>query len=139
MNAVRRIVFCSSVVIGAAFAPAAIASADVAVPFQIDPASFGNPNGSFDVPPIRCATVVGDRPGTVTVTGAKEDRWGCPPVSEVRWLNLSTGASGVTWLSPGLDGFVPEASIESGTGQVALVVLVSGGVVTPGFTTLAVP
>ena len=69
---VRRSVACAAIVAGAVLAPAAVASAAATVPFQIDPAPFGNPNGSLDVPSIRCWAVVGEQPGTVTITGPKD-------------------------------------------------------------------
>ncbi len=76
-NLVRRLSACVSIVAVSVLAPAAVASAAVTVPFQINPAPFGNPNGSFDAPPVHCVAVVGEQPGTVTITGAKDERWGC--------------------------------------------------------------
>ncbi|QBJ98616.1 hypothetical protein ERC79_08510 [Rhodococcus sp. ABRD24] len=139
MNLVRRLAICGSIVIGSALAPAALASAAVTVPFQIDPAPFGNPNGSFDAPSVRCVAVVGEQPGTVTVTGGKEDRWGCLLSSEVRWLNMSTGASGSARLSDGLNGIPARAILQTGAGQLAVAVVPAAGIVTPGFAFFYVP
>ena len=71
-NLVRRLSACVSIVAVSVLAPAAVASAAVTVPFQINPAPFGNPNGSFDAPPVHCVAVVGEQPGTVTITGAND-------------------------------------------------------------------
>ncbi|MDV6277428.1 hypothetical protein R3Q06_28420 [Rhodococcus erythropolis] len=139
MNLVRRLSVCASVVIVSALTPIALASAAVTVPFQINPAPYGNPNGSFDAPAVRCVAVVGEQPGTVTITGGKEDRWGCLLSSEVRWLNLSTGASGSARLSDGLHGFPAEAVVQTGTGQVAVAVLSVAGTITPGVASFYVP
>ncbi|WP_092808180.1 hypothetical protein [Rhodococcus globerulus] len=139
MNLVRRLAICSAIVIGSALAPVAAASAAVTVPFQIDPAPYGNPNGSFDAPAVRCVAVVGDQAGTVTITGGKEGRWGCLLSSEVRWLNLSTGASGTARLSDGLNGFPAEAILQTGSGQLAVAVLSTAGSITPGAATFYVP
>ncbi|MDH6678985.1 hypothetical protein M2284_003198 [Rhodococcus sp. LBL1] len=139
MNLVRRLAVCTPVVVGSVLVSAAVASAAVTVPFQIDPAPFGNPNGSFDAPAVRCAAVVGEQPGTVTITGGKEGRWGCPLSSEVRWLNLSTGASGSARLSDGLGGIPAEATLRTGTGQVAVAVTPAAGTITPGFAVFYVP
>lgn len=140
MNLVRRLAVCAAVVAGSALAPAAVASAEVTVPFQINPAPFGNPNGSFDAPSVRCVAVVGEEPGSVTITGGKEDRWGCLLSSDVHWLNLSTGASGSAVMSDGLNGIPPQVALRTGTGQVAVTVIsASGGIITPGVTTLFVP
>ncbi|MFD7841434.1 hypothetical protein ACFV4K_00640 [Nocardia sp. NPDC059764] len=131
------------VVSGAAFAmcglPAvATAAADtVTIPFQIDAAPFGNPNGSFDAFPARCAAVLGGTPGTVVITGAKPGGWGCTISTPVRWINLSTGATGVVVLSDGLNGIPSAATINSGPGRVA-VMLAPGGTYTPGFATFDV-
>ncbi|NKV32974.1 hypothetical protein GS921_25125 [Rhodococcus hoagii] len=119
---------------GSVLAPAAVASAAVTVPFQIDP------YGSFDFPSIRCVAVVGEQPGTVTITGPEErkqeGRSGCLQLSEVRWLNLSSGASGSTRMP---DGY-PEVVLPTGTGQVVVVVVHTGSsFVTPGIATLRVP
>ncbi|MDH6171021.1 hypothetical protein M2284_005337 [Rhodococcus sp. LBL1] len=134
---VRRSVACAAIVAGAVLAPAAIASATVAVPFQIDP------YGSFDFPSVRCVAVVGEQPGTVTITGPeerkREGRSGCLQLSEVHWLNLSNGASGSTRMSDGSDAY-PEAILPTGTGQVVLVVVHTGSsFVTPGIATVYVP
>ena len=140
MNLVRRLAVCVAVVAGSALAPAAIASAEVTIPFQINPAPFGNPNGSFDAPSVRCVAVVGEEPGTVTITGGKEDRWGCLLSSDVRWLNVSTGASGSAVMSDGLNGIPPHAVLHTGPGQLAVTVIsASGGIITPGVAGLYVP
>ena len=140
MNLVRRVAVCTSVVVGAALASVTVASAAETVPFQINPAPFGNPNGSFDVPPIRCTAVVGEQPGAVTITGGKEDRWGCLLSSEVLWLNLSPGASGSARLSDGLNGIPAAAILPTGAGQVAVTVIPAvGGTTTPGVATFYVP
>ncbi|WP_336871401.1 hypothetical protein [Rhodococcus qingshengii] len=120
-------------------APAAVASAAVTVPFQINPAPFGNPNGSFDAPPVHCVAVVGEQPGTVTITGAKDEGWGCMLSTEVRWMNLSTGASGTGRLSGDNQGTPGEATLQTGAGQVAVAILPAAGPVTPGFATFFVP
>ncbi|NKW23899.1 hypothetical protein GS961_16345 [Rhodococcus hoagii] len=121
-------------------ASAAVASAAVTVPFQIDPAPFGNPNGSFDAPAVRCVAVVDEQPGAVTVTGGNAGGWGCLLSSEVRWLNLSTGASGSARLSDGLGGIPAAVTLQTGSGQVAVAVLsVTPGPITPGVATFHVP
>lgn len=118
----------------------ATAAAAVTVPFQIDPAPFGNPNGSFDAPAVRCVAVVGDAPGTATITGGNDGQWGCLLSSEVRWLNLSTGMSGTALLSDGLHGIPARAALPTGTGQIVVVLTsTSGGPITPGAATFAVP
>ncbi|WP_280760767.1 hypothetical protein [Prescottella agglutinans] len=139
MNLVRRLAVCTPVVVGSVLVSAAVASAAVTVPFQIDPAPFGNPNGSFDAPAVRCAAVVGEQPGTVTITGGKEGRWGCPLSSEVRWLNLSTGVSGSARLSDGLGGIPAEATLPTGAGQLVVAVTPVAGTITPGFAVFYVP
>lgn len=138
-NLVRRLSACVSIVAVSVLAPAAVASAAVTVPFQIDPAPFGNPNGSFDAPPVHCVAVVGEQPGTVTITGAKDERWGCMLSTEVRWMNLSTGASGTGRLSGDNQGTPGEATLQTGAGQVAVAILPAAGPVTPGFATFFVP
>ncbi|MGV9662789.1 hypothetical protein ACWDUL_09045 [Nocardia niigatensis] len=131
-------------VVGAAFALCGLptvgtAAADpVTIPFQIDAAPFGNPNGSFDAFPARCAAVVGDRSGVVVVTGSKPGGWGCFLSTPVTWLNLSTGATGVATLSDGLNGIPSAATLYTGVGQVVLM-LAPGGTYTPGFATFVVP
>lgn len=132
---------CATVVVASGLSVVGVASAaPVTVPFQIDPAPFGNPNGSFDAPAIRCVAVVGDRPGVVLVTGGKPDRWGCPLSSQVQWLNLSTGATGSAQLSDGLNGIPAAATLNTGAGQVVVTLNpVGGGLVTPGFATFSVP
>jgi hypothetical protein len=58
----------------------------------------------------------------------------------VRWLNLSTGASGSARLSDGLNGVPAEAIVQTGTGQIAVAVLsVAGSIITPGVTSFYVP
>ncbi len=138
-NLVRRLSACVSIVAVSVLAPAAVASAAVTVPFQINPAPFGNPNGSFDAPPVHCVAVVGEQPGTVTITGAKDERWGCMLSTEVRWMNLSTGASGTGRLSGDNQGTPGEATLQTGAGQVAVAILPAAGPVTPGFATFYVP
>ena len=133
----RRSVACAAIVTGAVLAPAAVASAAVTVPFQIDP------YGSFDFPSTRCVAVVGEQPGTVTITGPEERKRegssGCLQLSEVHWLNLSSGTSGSTRMSGRLDGY-PEAVLPTGTGQVVVVVVHTGSsFVTPGVATFYVP
>lgn len=139
MKGVCRLAVCAGLVAGALAAPAAIASAAVTVPFQVDPAPFGNPNGSFDAPAVRCAAVVGERSGTVTITGGKDGGWGCLLSSEVRWLNLSTGVSGSARMSDGLNGVPPAATMDTGSGQIAVAVLSVAGPITPGVATVYVP
>ncbi|PTR25844.1 hypothetical protein C8K36_106278 [Rhodococcus sp. OK519] len=142
MNLVRRLAVCAAVVAGSVLIPATVAAAAVTVPFQIDPAPFGNPNGSFDVPAVRCAAVVDEQPGTATITGGKDGRWGCLLSSEIRWLNLSTGASGTAWLSDGLNGIPAAVALQTGTGMVAVTVAPvasAAGTTTPGFAFFHVP
>ena len=140
MKLVSRLTVCAAAVAGAVLLPAASASAADTVPFRIDPAPFGNPNGSFDVPAIRCVAVVGEQPGSVTITGGKADGWGCILMADVQWLNLSTGASGIARLSDGLNGIPAAATVATGPGQVVVVLTSSaGGVVTPGVATFYVP
>lgn len=135
---VHRTMLVAVALTGSLLAPA-VAAAAVTVPFQINPAPFGNPNGSFDAPAVRCVAVVGERSGAVTVTGGKEDRWGCLLSSEVRWLNLSTGASGTALLSDGLHGIPAQATVETGTGQIVVVLTsTAGGLITPGVATFRV-
>lgn len=117
-------------------APAA--NAATVIPFQLNTAPFGNPNGSFDAKAGRCAAIVGEKPGVVVITGAEAGRWGCHPSAPVQWINLSTGATGATVLSDGLHGFPPQVPLRTGPGQVALTLTV-GGIVTPGFATFVVP
>ncbi|MFZ2241496.1 MAG: hypothetical protein WAV90_18425 [Gordonia amarae] len=108
------------------------AGAATTIAFQIPPAPFGNPNGSFDVPPIHCAGVVGETPGTITITGGDKDRWGCTPSTPVHWVNLSTGAGGSAKLSPGLNGNPPTVALRTGPGSVVVTVTPSG-ITVPGF------
>ncbi|SDD73545.1 hypothetical protein SAMN05444580_10696 [Rhodococcus tukisamuensis] len=135
---VRRSVACAAIVAGSVLTPAAVASAAVTVPFQINPAPFGNPYGSLDVPSIRCVAVVGEQPGTVTITGPKEGWWGCLLPGEVHWLNLSSGASGSARMSAGVDGH-PAAILPTGTGQVVVAATSDAGPYTPGVVTVYVP
>ena len=139
MNRVRSLVVCVASAAALGLSSVATASAATTVPFQINPATFGNPNGSFDVPPIACAAEVGNQPGTITITGAKPGRWGCLIYAEVRWLNLATGATGSARMSDGLNGFPPEAVLHTGVGQVVLTMLPLPGNATPGFATFFVP
>ncbi len=137
IDVVRRSVAYAAIVAGSFLAPAAIASAAVTVPFQIDP------YGPFDFPSVRCVAVVGEQPGTVTITGPeerrREGRSGCLQLSEVRWLNLSSGAAGSTPMSIGSDGY-PAAILPTGTGQVVVAVVDTGSsIVTPGVATVYVP
>lgn len=123
-----------------AVAHPAVAAASVTVPFQVNPAPYGNPNGSFDVPPLQCAVRVGEAVGSVTVTGGKPAGWGCLIYAQVDWLNLTTGASGTARMSDGLNGFPPEAVLPTGGGQVALVLHpIPGTPTTPGFAAFHVP
>ncbi|TYQ04462.1 UNVERIFIED_ORG: hypothetical protein L601_000600001350 [Gordonia westfalica J30] len=121
-------------------AVAPTAAASTIIPFQINPAPLGNPNGSFDAPAIRCGAEVGKQRGVVTITGTERARWGCLIYADVRWLNLSTGATGAARMSNGLNGFPPEAELRTGSGQVVLTMLQGiQGNVTPGFATVSVP
>lgn len=140
MNLVRRLGICAITVAASGLSTAGVAAAAVTIPFQIDPAPFGNPNGSFDAPPVRCVAVVGDQPGSVTITGGKPGRWGCLLSAEVLWVNLSTGTSGTARLSDGLNGIPAAATVNTGTGQVAVVVnSTAPGPITPGAATFFVP
>ncbi len=134
--------FLRALAVGAAIAgvvalPPTVARAAPAMPFQIAPAPFGNPNGSLDVPPIRCG-VVRDGGGAVTITGTKRDGWGCIPHAQVTWVNFTNGRTGSARLSAGLNGKVPQARLVTGRGQVGIMLVSSGGVITPGFATLPV-
>lgn len=126
-----RLVVCGAMAAGAALASTAVASADVAAPFQVNPAPYGNPNGSFDLPAVHCVAVVGAEPGVVTVTDGTGA--GCYPVSEVRWLNVSTGASGAAPMTG------REFTAQTGAGQIALVAIPAYGSVAPGFATIYAP
>ncbi|MGC4936108.1 hypothetical protein ACLQ3C_20780 [Gordonia sp. DT30] len=101
--------------------PGVASAAPPTVPFQINPAAFGNPNGSFDVPAVRCVAEIGR--GTATITGGRPDRWGCIPGADVHWVNLSTGATGYAKLGPGLNGVVPQAVLLTGRGQIVSAVM----------------
>ncbi|GAB24966.1 hypothetical protein GOPIP_075_00640 [Gordonia polyisoprenivorans NBRC 16320 = JCM 10675] len=118
--------------------PADASASVTAIGFQINPAPYGIPTGSLDSTPARCFAEVGRHRGEVTVTAEEWARWFCPPNSEVRWINLSTGATGVARLSNGLNNIPAHADLRTGPGQVALTLL-PGGVYTPGFATVAVP
>lgn len=139
MKLARRLAVCGAIVVGAALAPAAVASAEMVVPFQINPAPFGNPNGSFDSPRVSCVAVVGEQPGVARITGGDPTRPGCYAVSDVRWLNLSTGATGSARMSDGVGGSPAEAIVLSGAGQVAVVALPVSGTTVPGIATFFVP
>ncbi|WP_330180228.1 hypothetical protein OHB26_27925 [Nocardia sp. NBC_01503] len=129
--------------IGAAagMASTGTAAADATtIPFQINPAPFGIPTGSFDAPAGDCAAVVGDQPGVVLITGGRPGGWGCPLSSNIRWINLSTGATGAAQLSDGLNGIPSAATINTGPGQVALILTtVTASTITPGLATFYVP
>ncbi|GGK47824.1 hypothetical protein [Nocardia camponoti] len=135
---VQRCVIGISLALGLA-GGSGVAVADPAVmPFQINPAPFGNPNGSFDAFPGRCAVVFVE-PGSVVITGANARGWGCYPQSHVRWWNITTGATGYAQLGPGLNGFPPAATLTTGAGTVGLMLTsASGGPETPGFATFTV-
>ncbi|MBF6327113.1 hypothetical protein IU452_01130 [Nocardia transvalensis] len=131
---------CAVGVLATGFSTVGVAAAEsVTVPFQIHPAPYGNPNGSFDVPPLRCAAVVGEQPGVALITGGKAGRWGCPLSSHVQWLNLSTGTTGSTQLSDGLHGRPAEATLNTGAGQVVVMLNTLGPTTTPGFAWFHVP
>ncbi|MFD6897417.1 hypothetical protein ACFWB0_23115 [Rhodococcus sp. NPDC060086] len=136
----RAVGVCATTIAMSALLAAGVASASTTVPFQIDPAPYGNPNGSFDAPSIRCVAVVGEEPGTVTITGGKEDGWGCLLYADVQWVNLSTGESGSARLSDGLNGIPAFATIDTGAGQIAVLLTSTvAGPVTPGIATFQVP
>ncbi|MFD6160666.1 hypothetical protein ACFWF7_31200 [Nocardia sp. NPDC060256] len=141
MTFARKLGMGAVFVVASGLSTAGVATAaPVIVPFQISPAPFGNPNGSFDAPAIQCAAVVGDQSGVVVITGSRPGGWGCLLMAPVQWINLSTGATGSAQLSDGLNGIPAQVSMVTGAGQV--VVMVSprqGGTVTPGFATLSVP
>ncbi|WP_067824488.1 hypothetical protein [Nocardia inohanensis] len=141
MNFARKLAVTTTALAAAALPAAAIAGADPAViPFQINPAPFGNPNGSFDAFPGNCVAVVGALPGTVTIAGGKPGGWGCYISSTVQWLNLTTGVTGTTQLSNGLNGIPAQTTFTPGPGQLALILTpASGGTTTPGFATFYVP
>ena len=128
IDILRRSIACAAIVAGSVLAPAAVASAAVTVPFQIDPAQFGNPNGSFDVPPVRCVAVVGEQSGTVMIAGGKEGRGGCLLPGNVHWLSLPTRMYGY-----------PAAILPTGTGRVVVAVVIAGStIITPGVATIYV-
>ena len=141
IDVVRRSVAYAAIVAGSFLAPAAIASAAVTVPFQIDP------YGPFDFPSVRCVAVVGEQPGTVTITGPTEGgrevtgepgAGHCEVPGDVHWLNLSSGAAGSARMSVAQHGN-PAAILPTGTGQVVLTVIPEPGTTTPGFATVSVP
>lgn len=137
MQSFARALVIGAVALIATTGPTAVANAAPPVtPFQIAPAPYGNPNGSVDTPAIHCG-VVRDGRGVITVTGTERDRWGCIPYATVNWVNVSTGRTGSARLSAGLHGRVPQARLTTGRGQVALTLTTSGGIITPGFTTVA--
>ena len=135
---VRRSAAGAAIAAGAVLAPAAIASAAVTVPFQINPAPFGNPNGILDVPSIRCWAVVGEQPGTVTITGPKDGVRACLLPGDMHWLNLSSGASGSARMSAGADGY-PAAVLPTGAGQVVVAATSNVLPTTPGVVAVDVP
>ncbi|MDL9936225.1 hypothetical protein QSJ18_05675 [Gordonia sp. ABSL1-1] len=114
------------------------ASAATIVPFQIEPAMYGNPNGSFDVPPVRCGVEVGKTRGVATVTGLMRQRWGCLPYLWIRWVNLSNGRTGTAKMSSGLNGIPAEAILRTDVGQVMLTLDVRSPM-TPGVAVVWVP
>ncbi|NKR46249.1 hypothetical protein GS506_15905 [Rhodococcus hoagii] len=137
---VCRLALCAGIAGCSVLASAAVASAAVTVPFQIAPAPYGNPNGSFDAPAVRCVAVVGEQSGAATITGGNSGGWGCLLSSEVHWLNLSTGASGSARLSDGLNGIPAAVTLQTGPGQIAVAVLsATPGPITPGVATFHVP
>ncbi|MCU1646144.1 MAG: putative secreted protein [Nocardia sp.] len=141
MRFARTFATCATVFAVSGLAAIGTAAADpVAIPFQINPAPFGNPNGSFDAFPGRCAAVVGTQPGVVVITGSMPGGWGCSISSSLSWINLSNGATGGAVLSDGLNGIPAAATLQTGVGQVALILnTASGGTTTPGLATFYVP
>lgn len=136
---VHRLAICGALVVGAALAPVAVASAETVIPFQFNPAPYGNSSGSFDSPPASCVVVVGEQPGVAKVTVAPNTTTNCYLISEIRWLNLSTGASGSARLSDGVGGIPTQAILQSGPGQVALIGIPDSITTVPGFATFYVP
>lgn len=134
----KRLIGTCAVAVGAVTVGAPVAAADGvgAHPFQVNPAPFGNPNGSFDHPPVDCVTVVGEQPSEVRISGGGEGGWGCLLYSRIDWVNLSTGETGVGWMSDGLHGNPPESTLVTGPGHVALALWPTNPTVTPGFTTV---
>ncbi|MGW6378573.1 hypothetical protein ACWFRB_21165 [Rhodococcus sp. NPDC055112] len=140
MKLARTLGMCAVSVAALGLSTAGVAAAaPVTVPFQINPAPYGNPNGSFDAFPARCAAVVGGQPGAVVITGGNPGGWGCPLSSQVQWMNLSTGTTGSAYLSDGLNGIPAGATVNTGVGQVVVVLNPVAGIVTPGFATFYVP
>ncbi|MFD4294004.1 hypothetical protein ACFWPA_16000 [Rhodococcus sp. NPDC058505] len=138
IEVVRRFVACAAIGACSVLTPVTAAATAVTVPFQINPAPFGNPYGSLDVPTIRCVAVVGEQPGTVRITGPDEGWWKCLRPGDVQWLNLSSGAAGSAPMSTGADGY-PEAVLPTGPGRVVLVATSGAGPYTPGVATVHVP
>ncbi|AUH69665.1 MULTISPECIES: hypothetical protein [Gordonia] len=136
----RRLTLAAAVAgsVVAATVGAGTASAAPVQPFAIQPASFGNPNGSFDVPPIHCGLESGPGAGQVTVTGTLSERWGCLPFGRVWWLNTATGATGAARMSAGLNDHPAQAVLHTGRGRIVVTLMAAGGVVTPGFATVDV-
>ncbi len=135
MRKIRHVVMSGAAVLAAAGAvvtAAGPATASTTVRFQVPPAPFGNPNGSFGVPAIRCVGVVGAKPGVITITGGDDGRWGCTPSTPVHWINLSTGVRGSAKLSHGLHGNPPTVDLRTGPGSVVVTVTPSG-ITVPGF------
>jgi len=135
----RRLMLVAAVLgVGMAWAQPATAAA-APILFQIEPASFGNPNGSFDVPPIHCSVETGRSSGVLTVTGGLAGRWGCIPQAQVSWVNLTTMTTGATRVSNGLNGVPAEATVRTGAGQVIVKIDATSGIITPGVATVWVP
>ncbi len=122
----------------ATLATPGVADAATYTPFQLNPASFGNPNGSFDVPAFRCVVETGQERGTLRITGGLRNGWGCIGHAAVNWVNMSTGATGVARLSHGLNNIPPQVRIRTGVGQVGLALFTSNSTVTPGLATVGV-
>lgn len=139
MTFARKFAVVAGIVAGCGLSAIGTAAADpVVIPFQINSAPYGIPGGSFDAFPARCAAVVGEQPGTVVITGAQPQGWGCSISTPVTWINLSTGATGSAQLSNGLNGIPSAATLYTGIGQVA-VMLTPSAPYTPGLATFFVP
>jgi hypothetical protein len=119
--------------VGLSAAGPAVADTTV-VPFQVNPAPA---SVFFDLVPSRCVTIVGEQPGSVLVAGADEGRWGCTP-GNVQWTNLSAGATGTADMGPGLHGIPYSARLDTGVGQVNIVLTPSANM-TQGSTSVLVP
>ncbi|MFC3241537.1 hypothetical protein ACFOJ6_03255 [Gordonia humi] len=77
-------------------------------------------------------------PGVITVTGRPKE-YGCLVHSWVRWINVSTGRTGASLTSSGLNGIPAEARLHTGAGRVALIVDPRPGtMLTPGLATIDV-